>query len=324
MLRLFFQGIEQTLGPSLSTVAFLIYWGGMILLAVSLLAPLLRRWMEYTARHLGIEQHWIMPCPNCNRQTVVTASSCGFCDTDLEIPGSMKFWTGATKRRPSLRVRELRWGIQLFGNILFVLFAAWLVTALGALSPEGSLDKLFFGFGLFGLAGLGWFGGRAVRVTPSGILARARDGLGALAAIGILTLSWLLAGQASPVPETVLARFSAEHGAARIGNDHLPLPGGEIGFEYLQLDHEVLGYHEVISLAFLGQQRLPTSHCPLLRPLIGHLRANPDAYAARGLTVRLRADRRAVTPGRSYEVVRSRGQVLIRPALEAETPGSTL
>ncbi len=83
---------------------------------------------------------------------------------------------------------------------------------------------------------------------------------------------------------------------------------------YLKVDHELLGIHHVIGLAFVGRERLTISRCPLKTPLINHLRDNPDAYAARGLTVRLRTDRHHVTPGQTYEVVKRRDEVLIRPA----------
>ncbi len=315
MLRLLFQALEQSLGPWLAPTASVVYWAGLALLAIALVSPLLQRWMEHATDKVGIDRQWVMTCASCQQQTIVSASStCGYCDEPLQIPGAVKWWTGATGRRPSVASRRRRWMIQLAGSALLLPSAVWLVAGVGALGPQGPLQQLFLGFGLLALAGMAWLGARAVSLSAKSMLTRARDGLLALAAMGVMTLSFVLAGQAIAEHVTVLARFATEHGAARVGKTEVRLVGREIGFEYLRLDHDVLGYHTIVPLAFLGRDRVPVSRCPLLKPILSHLQAHPDAYAERGLIVRLRTDRHRVLPGRSYEIIRKGNQVLIRLA----------
>ena len=312
MLRLLFQSLEQTLGPALSSLAFLSYWVGMIALAVTLLVLICRRWMELEARNFGIQQHWVMTCRTCARQTIVTRRFCGYCEADLNIPGALVLWTGATRKQDNRRRQTITWTVHLVGTLTFVLTSVWLLNGFGALSPEGELHRLFLGLALLSWAALGWFGGRVLHVGRIGILSRLRDGVMALASVGLLALSLLLATQISSVPETLLARFSTDGRGAQIGDRRLPLPEGKIGFEYLQLDHNTLGYHQVLSLAFLGNERIPAPGYLLTQPLANHLQKHADAYAARGLTVRLRTDRVQVRANHSYEVIDRGGQVLIR------------
>ncbi len=312
MLRLLFDSIEQSLGSSLSGIAGAVYWSGFVLLAMALIGPLYRRLMEFVASRLGLERHWVMPCRQCGRLTVVTVATCGFCDSDLKIPIALRLWTGLTRKRLTPGARTAQWAIQLAGNVLVLALCAWLMLAAGTLQPAGDVHRLFLGFALFGLGGVVWLGARAITPASRAAFARLRDGLIALAAVGMTLVSLFLAGQAVPLPENLVARFTAEAGRATIGNEQLALPDNVLGFEYLQLDHELLGYHGIIPMAFVGQERVPVSRFSLLRPLITHLQTHPDAYAARGLTVRHRIDRHRLTPGFSYEVVERDGQIQIR------------
>ena len=313
MLRRLLQGIEQGLGPAaLAEVSFLIYWGGIVLLGLAVLAPFYRRWLEYSARSLGLAQHWVITCGGCQKQTVVTGPRCGYCDEALGISGALRRWTGLTRKPPGLNTQQWRWRVHLLGNVLFFVLALWFVTSLGTFSVEGQLHQLFVGLALQAWATLGRFAGVAMRLDRGGFLARAGAGVLMLAAIGVMGISLVLAGEARPASESVLAQFSTNGESVLIQDQELALTGRDIGFEYLQLDHEVFGYHGIIALAFLGRERLPVSGWFMKDTVVGHFREHAEAYEARGLTVRLRTDRVRLRSGQSYQVVERRGQVHIR------------
>ncbi len=312
MLRLFFHGIEQALGSALSEVAFLVYAAGLVVLAAAVALPLYSRWMEYLAMGYGLAQVWIMTCGHCGRTTRAAGRHCGYCDQALELPTTLKLWSGAIRKRASIRSQTTRWSAHLAGSVLFLLLSGWLVLSVDALSANGSLYRLFLGLGLLAWAAVGWFTSRAIRLAPMSALGRVRDGALAFASIGFVAVWLFLAEEAKPVPETLIATFTAKPTAIQIDGRLLQIPSGEVVFEYLQMDHEVLGYHDVIPLAFVGSNRITIPHSPVAWAVIAHLRANPDAYAARGLTVRHRSDRHKVTSGDSYEVVERVGQLLIR------------
>jgi hypothetical protein len=203
-------------------------------------------------------------------------------------------------------------------SALFVLLAIRLILETGALEPNGSLHRLFLGMVLLSLAAVGWFGGRTLTLSRRGIVARLGDAMVTLAAIGMLAVTVFLAGNAMPVREVQLAHFATAPGLADIGYRTIALANDEIGFEYLQLDHKLLGYHRVIPLAFLGTDRVPVHRSPLKESVIDHLREHADMYHRRGLLVRLRSDRLKVTAGQQYEVVDIGGEILIRRAAEAK------
>ncbi len=313
MLRRLLQGIEQALGPAaLAEVSFLIYWGGLILLVIAVFVPFLRRWMEYSARRIGLTRHWVMTCHTCGKQTVVTGPRCGYCDENLGISSMLAGWTGVTSKPPGINTQQWRWRVHLLGNLLFLVVSLWFVTSLDTITAEGQLHKLFVGVTLLAWISLGRFTGMALRLDQGGAPNRVRAGVLALLAAGVMGISLILAAEASPVPESVLARFSTDGESALIEDQRLALRGRKIGFEYLQLDHELFGYHGIIALAFVGRERLSVSEWPLKEVLVDHLREHADGYATRGLTVRHRTDHVRVSPAHTYHVVKRRGQVKIR------------
>ncbi len=314
MLRLLFQNIEQSLGPSLAQVSLLLYWGGLALLLLVVLAPVWRVWVESLTARTGMEQRWVMICPHCQKRTTVTGRRCGICKEDLGIPMVVRLWTLFTRRGKGTFIRRLRWVSHLLGSFVFLLLSVLIVTATGVLAPQGALHRLFLGLALVALAVVGWSGGRALRIGHPGVLTRVGDAAMALAAIGVMAVMLFLADAARPIEEIVLARFDTIDNAARIGERVLPLPEGEIGFDYLQLDQEALGYHRVIALGFSASERVPFHRNLLKQRITTHLRRHAAGYTARGLTVRVRTDRLQVTPGQAYEVVEREGHVLMRSA----------
>jgi hypothetical protein len=136
--------------------------------------------------------------------------------------------------------------------------------------------------------------------------------LQALAALGVLAVILFLAGAARPRVDTTLARFTisgkTDQGEKRL----LPDSNGQVGFEYMQLDHDILGYGRIVPLALVGRERVTISMGALSRWLVEHFRRYAEAYGARGFTIRVRTDWQAVAAGASYEVVETEGQVFIR------------
>jgi len=312
MLRLLFQNLEQTLGPSLSQVSWLWYSGGLTLLAFVGLVPAWRVWIEAMAVRTGMERRWVMRCPKCGKRTIVVSRMCGNCNEDLGIPLLVRLWT-FTKGRGEVTVfRRFRRWIHLFGSVTFLLLSIWIVTATGGLAPQGALHRLFLGFAFGALALFGWLAGRALRIGVHGALARVGDAAMALAAIGAMAIALFLTDAARHTTDVPLARFDTTANAARIGERLLPLRQGEIGFDYLQLDQESLGYHRIIALGFSGSERVPFERNALKEWAIRHLRQHAAGYTARGFTVRSRTDRLQIVPGQSYEVIEREGQVLLR------------
>src|SRR5207245_5710112 len=126
------------------------------------------------------------------------------------------------------------------------------------------------------------------------------------------TISLILTAAVRHTKEMPLTRFGTIANAARIGQRLRPLTQMEIGFNYLQLDQENLGYHRIIALGFSGSERIPLQRNALKEQIIRHLRKHAAGYTAHGLTVRLRTDRLQIVPGQSYEVIEREGQVLLR------------
>ena len=312
MLRLLFQSIEQGLGQSLSQVSWLVFGGGLTLLVFVILVPPWRIRMQYLTARTGMEQRWVMTCGHCGRQALVSGRKCGTCGNDLGIPWMVRLWTASTRKSEGTFLRRLKWGVHLLGSATFLLFSVWIVTATGSLAPQGALHRLFLGLAFVALAVFGWLAGRALGMRRHGLLTRAGDAVMALAAIGTMAVALFLADSARPQQEIPLARFDSIANTAQIGEQVLFLPEGEIGFEYLQLDQENLGYHRIIPLALSGRERIPFQRNALKQRVISHLRKHATGYTARGLTVRLRTDRLRITPGQSYEVVEREGQVLMR------------
>lgn len=312
MLRALLGSIEQSLGPTLTQVSLVIYWGALILLALAVCVPLVRVWLEYALARAGLAQYWVMTCRRCGKRTLVRGRQCGECGSDLGIPWPVRVWVSLRGRRETAWVRPLRSAGHLLGSALFLLLSLWIVTATGALSPRGQLTRLFLGCALLAWAAVGWFGGRALRLAARGILARAGDLLVALAALGLMSVALFLADAARPVAEVPMARFTAGDNSVRVAGRVLPLSEGEVGVEYLQLEHDLLGYRRIIPLALLGAEPLAFPRGMAKQWLVNHLRRHADGYTARGLVVRVRSERLRVTPGQSYEVIRRDGQVVIR------------
>jgi len=312
MLPLLFQTLEQSFGSALSPAAFVTYWGAVLLLAYTLAAPIYRMWIDYATVRTGLERQWIMICPQCGERTVVQGRRCANCRGNLEIPLIVRLWHAGTMRRESRLARWIRWTIHGLAITGFVAVSLVGMVMTGALAPEGELHRLFLGIAITAWAAFGWLVGRALHLGPGGPLGRLRDAVLAVAAIGILAMALFLAHMARQNLEVTLVQFSTEGGMARLADQSLSLTGGEIEFEYLQLEHDLLGYHKIIGLALQGQGRVPIPRRNLQQWILRHLWEYADTYAARGLTVRRRTERLRVEHDQAYEVVLRGRDILTR------------
>jgi hypothetical protein len=318
MLRLLFGSLESFFGPALAEIARWVHLGAMVVLALAVLRPVWRLWVEWRTARAGLAQRWVVDCQNCGQTSPVWAGHCSGCGTDLGVPWYVRWRTkGAAWLTSPGAVTAARL-YQGAGALLFLGAAAWVVAATGALSPGGALHRLFLGLALLALAGAGRSLGRATRLERRGLLSRGGDALQGTAAVGVLAAALFLANAARPPVETRLATLAARPGSVEINGRPLRLGAeGEVGVEYLHVSHEALGYGRTVPLAYVAAERMPIDRPAVARWLVAHLRANADAYERRGVIVRLRRDLRRVTPGERYEVVEAGGQLLIRRAPHA-------
>ena len=315
MLRSLFQAIEQFLGPSLDTIAIVVYWSGIVLLVHRLGSPLFRLRMEMISARLKMQESVVMECPYCHRETVVHDAQCAFCRKSLELPLSMRAWHFIHLRRQPMWWRWTHWTWDSLGLAAFLALTVAGFIALQAWSPAGPLQKLFIGIALICWVAISSLVGRVMHLGAGGPIARLRDLVFAFAAAGVLAVCLLLAAESRPLVETVLWRIPVGEGAiARIDDQALALPQGMIGFEYLQVDHELLGYHRVIPLAFLGSERLELKHSGVEKWFLDNLWKRAQGYAERGLSVRSRVEQFNVVPNQQYEVVERDKQVYFRAA----------
>lgn len=308
MLRLLFQSLEELLGSSLGGIARGAYLTGAVVLVLTVLLPLWRLFVDWRTARAGLEERWVGTCPACGIMGPIWRGTCGACGAALGVPWYIRWRTRGAAWLASPRWRVAARVYRLTGIVLFGATALWVLSSVGSPSAAGALHRLFTGLALLALAGVGFAFGRALGVGPRGALARLGHLLHGTAAVGVLAVCLFLAGAARPPVETRLALVEP--------GDRLLTPNadGEIGVEYLQLDHELLGLRRIVPLAYVGAERTPVRHGRATRWLVRHLRDHADEWQGRGLSVRLRRDLRRVTPGQRYEIVESGGQVLIRRA----------
>ena len=315
MLRSLFQAIEQFLGPSLDTVATIVYWSAVILLVHRLFSPLFRLRMEMVSARLKMQESVVMECPYCHRDTVVHDAQCSFCRKSLELPFTIRAWHFIHLRRHPMWWRRTCWIWDSLGLVAFVALTIAGFAALHAWAPVGPLQKLFIGMALACWVAISWLLARVLHLGGGGPIARLRDSVFAFAVAGVLAVSLLFAAESKPVEEVVMWRIPVGEGAiARIDDQALALPQGMIGFEYLQVDHELLGYHRIIPLAFLGSERMELKHAGVEKWFLENLWKRGQGYSERGLSVRNRVEQFIVTPNQTYEVVERNQQVRFRPA----------
>ncbi|HEY5929427.1 MAG TPA: hypothetical protein VIU02_03875 [Burkholderiales bacterium] len=315
MLRSLFQAIEQSLGPSLATVSTVVYWAAILLLIHRIVSPIVRLRMEMVAVKLKVAESIMMECPYCRRETIVHDSQCSFCRKSIGLPLSLRAWHFLKLRRHPKWFSWTCWGWDIAGLAVFIAITLAGMIALKPWALSGPLQQLFIGIAILCWVGLGWSVARILDISTNGPIARLRDLVFSFAITGVMAVSLFLAVESRPMEEEVMWRIPVgEGGIARIEEQALPLPQGMIGFEYLQVDHELLGYHRVIPLAFLGNERLEVKHDGVEKWFLDNLWKHMHGYTERGLSVRSRVEQFLVVPNQNYEIVERDKQVYFRPA----------
>jgi hypothetical protein len=303
MLALLLQTIENTLGPSLGVAATTVFWVGIVLVAYLVAAPIVRIALDISAARVGLARHWVMQCPTCKRTAVVSGAYCEHCGKPLGIPWHVRLHNFFTPEIEPDWWRYLRW---VWAGVGVAAFAAITVVAMigsGAWSPQTNVEKLLVGVTLMAWAGLAWLVSRVLGLNSGGPVSRLKDAVFALATAAVLSALLALAAAARPVPETILARVTVQGQVAQVGGQAIPLVGYIFGFEYLQLDHELLGYRKVIPLAVIGSSSLPLVRDEWTGRLADHFWEHANGYTARGLSVRKRTEQVLATEPGIYDVV---------------------
>ncbi len=315
MLRLLFQSLESLLGPSLGGIARGVYLTGALVLVLAVLLPVWRMWVDWRTARAGLSERWVGACPSCGLTGPVWQGTCSACGADLGVPWVVRWRTRGAAWLASPIWRRLAQVYRVAGTLAFAVLAVWALATVVSTDEAGALHRLFAGLAFLALAAAGFAFGRALGPARRGFFSRAGHFLHGTAAVGFLAVSLFLASAARPVAETRLAAVAAGQGTVKIADQTLrPNAGGEVGLEYLQLDHELLGFRRIVPLAYVGAERKALRLGTPAGWVVGHLRTHADDWERRGLTVRLRRDMRRVTPGERYEIVESGGQVQIRRA----------
>jgi len=303
VLALLLQTIDKSLGPSLSLAAPLAFVIGAAMLIYVIAAPAMRIAIEMRAAAVGLERYWVMQCPTCKRDTIVLGGSCEHCAKSLGLPWFVRLRNALAPEGEPRWLRPIRW--TLTGLCVAAFAALTIACALksGVWNPQGNLERLFAGLAMIAWAGFGWLAGRVIGFGGGGLLARGRDAVFALVMIGALAALLTLAGASRPVEEAVLARVTVEGQRAEVNGQAIPLVGSQLGFEYLQVDHELAGFQRVVPLAIVGAQRVNLVTGSIEETVVDHLWEHAAAYTARGLSVRKRTEQFLAPDPGTYEVV---------------------
>jgi hypothetical protein len=314
MLELLFQSLEQSFGPSLSRLSFVVYLAGLLVLVLSCSIPLYRLWRDFYAERVGLVRRWVITCEHCRKPTYVTGTHCAYCEADLRIPWTLRGIIPMWSERHGKLARHLKRASRLAGIVAFLVATALVVMALGVTEVQGSLPKLFVGFSLLAWTAFGRLAARAVSLEGGGCSGRFTEAIMAGVALVIFAGTALLADAARTQSEAHLVRLTTSDHTLRIG-DHVAvaIPSGEVRFEYLQLDHKVLGYQRIIPLVFRVGGNVTHSDNDIEQWFAKQLLPYADGRSRRGLLIRLRTEHLRLAPGETYDLIHRGGQILLQP-----------
>jgi hypothetical protein len=317
MLHLLFQSIEAGLGRFLSQVAGLVYWISLLTLIIAACLPIYRLWRDHRILRAGVNQRWVMTCGQCQRLTLINTGRCDYCDADLALPWSVKRRASSQTRVSSKLVQYVRFAGRLLGGLLFIGLSVWLLVTLGAFAPEGPMHQLLIGFSLLTWTALARLTARTLSLEIGSIAGRFTDAVLVVAALGVLSLTLFLTDAARSQQGSVLAHLTAGTNTVAIGPHVVSVPNGEVRYEYLQLDHDVLGYHRIIPLALSGTDRALLTQSAFQGWITERLGRYADGRIRRGLMIRRRTEHLRIVPGEAYQVIQREGEVLVRRLGEA-------
>jgi hypothetical protein len=309
MLRLFFEGIEKSLGPSLDDTASIAWTFGLMLVALQTFTPLARVMIELTYAQAGLERAWVIACATCGTRSVL-GGACVKCGAPLKVPAFVRFFRSA--RRRSRSVQRAGWGWSSLGAIVFLLCSMRLFAVL---APTGKLERLFAGAALCAWAGIGFFLGRALGPRGGGPISRLRELFFAGAATALLGCVFFLEQTVHPVPERVIAHVTVSPGQVDLDGAKLSLGApDELGLELQLVEHPALGLARVLPLAWVGATRSPIDLGSTDAWLRDSSWKHAQALMSAGAQVKRRTETFPIASGARYDVVLREHDVLLRPA----------
>ena len=312
MLATLLRAIEQGLGPSLSSVGDIAFWAGMLMLAYVVLAPLMRVVVQTRAARSGIEREWIMSCKHCRKISVVAGSECEHCGRELDIPWIVRLHIFFANEGEASWLRNTRWVYTFIGLSVFVAITVTALSSTGTWSPQSNIEKLFVGLSLIAWAGLGWLLGRVLGIGTGGPISRVRDAIFSLALATVLIATTTLALAARPVPEIVVASVRVDGQVAQLGTKAIALIGYQLGFEYLQVEHNFAGFRQITPLAIVGARRIELPLSKFESKLVDMLWKHANGLTERGISVRKRTEQFVTNESGIYEIVLRGDEVSIR------------
>ncbi len=312
MLGMILQTIDKTLGSSLDSAADIAFWAGLSLMTYLVIAPLTRLLLELRAARIGLEKRWVMNCPTCERTTIVSSSVCEHCGRSLSMPLSLRVRHIFMLLAEPRWLRVTRWVLTSTGLLLFVVVTIVFAMKTSAFEARTNLERMFLGLAMIAWTGLAWLVARVLNPSQGGVLSRLRDAVFALAVFAVLSALIAVVGAARPVPETVVASVRVDGQVAQLQGKAIALAGSQMGFEYLQIDHDLVGIHRIVPIAIFGAQRVDLPLGRFESVLSQHLWENAHGYTARGLSVRRRTEQLLVDEPGTYEVVLRGTDIAVR------------
>jgi hypothetical protein len=308
VLRTLFDGLEKSLGQSLSGLASFAWTLGLLLVALQVLAPFVRIALQVVFSRAGLERAWVVACGTCGSRSVL-GGDCLKCGAPQKVPALARVL--ARRRRPSPMVQRAGWAWSSLGALLFLAASLRLI---GGLAPSGEIERLFAGAALLAWAGVGFFLGRALGPSGGGPVVRTREAFFAGAATGLLGCAVFLEQTVHPLPERVFAHVAVEGNQVDLDGAKLSLGADELGLELQVVEHPSLGLSRVLPLAWVGATRSPIELGSTDAWLRDTSWAHAQALMSTGAVVKRRTETFPVASGGRYEVVLREHDVLLRPA----------
>jgi hypothetical protein len=302
MLRTLFEAAEGQGGERLETLASLAYALGALFITWRALAPLLGGVFEAAAASAGVHRGFTVVCEACQGRSLLGAK-CEKCNAELKLSMTVRAW--ARLNSPGrLRRSSVSFGVGVLASTVFVAATAIAVLSLHALSPHGTLERLFLGIAGVAWAGAAFLLSRTFSLTGIGPLTRARELLFGSGAFGVALLAAVLAQLARPQELKSLATLTADEGAVHVNGQKLPIDNGEVSLAYQLIESPALGVTMSVPLSLNGSAGnvIPLEHEALEQWLLDATWQRAEALNGRGFAVKRRTEQFRVSPGHRYEV----------------------
>jgi len=322
MLRLLFEFLQSLLGSSLRTVALWLYACAAVALLLAWLLPPLRLALHRLRARAGAEEGLFLRCPQCGTVNLPGDPQCLSCGRALHLPFFLRTRLRFDALKRHLWVRRVRLLGVATGLVVFYSLTLTVVLAVDFASPGSDLRRLVAAATVLAMLAAAHLFRSALSLDGRGVLSKLSHAFLGLSCVGFTLTGLLLSTATAPAEPLPLGELRLEGRMVRFNDLAVPVPDDSITLEYLQLDHPVLGYHQIVLLALSGAERRDVGYGPLTRRLLTHLTRNTDWYDRRGLEVRLRADRRRLVPGTTYRVLNAGRQLSIRPAPSPPGPAT--